>query len=168
MGFHLAELNIGVLRHPWGDPRIAEFANAIDRVNAIAARSPGFVWRLSDIDMDAAQRDPAGALGGDPRVAATLSVWEDLASLERFVWRTVHKRFFARRKEWFAPDQGIRLALWRTPAGHRPSIDEGVARLRALEADGDTDFAFGWSYAKRLYGDERELLPAEKRLETKP
>lgn len=148
MRHHLAEFNIGVLRYDWDDPRTADFANAVDMVNAAAARSPGFVWRLSDEEMDAAQRDPAGALGGDPRTASTLSVWEDLESLERFVWRTVHKRFYDRRKEWFAPGQGLRMVLWRTPEGRRPSVDEAVERLRSRERHGDTDFAFGWSYAK--------------------
>ncbi|MCI4663605.1 MAG: DUF3291 domain-containing protein [Neomegalonema sp.] len=151
MGVHLAEFNIGVLRYPWGDPRIADFANALDQVNAIAARSPGFIWRMPDDDMDAAQRDPSGPLGDNPRTASTLSVWRDLPSLERFVWRTLHKRFFDRREEWFAPGQGVRLVLWRTPEGHRPSIAEAVERLRSLDARGDTDFAFGWEYAKQTY-----------------
>ena len=43
---HLAEFNIGTLKHDWDDPRVADFANNIDRVNAIAQRSPGFVWQF--------------------------------------------------------------------------------------------------------------------------
>jgi hypothetical protein len=41
---HLAEFNFGTLAYPFGDPRIAGFEDAIDQVNDIGARSPGFVW----------------------------------------------------------------------------------------------------------------------------
>src|SRR5262245_44836510 len=45
---HLAQLNIGRIRHPLDDPRMADFVNNLDRVNAIAEHTPGFVWRLQD------------------------------------------------------------------------------------------------------------------------
>ncbi|MGI9475921.1 MAG: DUF3291 domain-containing protein [Hyphomicrobiaceae bacterium] len=149
MPCHLTEFNIGVLRHDWDDPRVADFADGLDQVNAVAARSPGFVWRLPDDDMEAAQCDPAGVLGGNPRTASTLSVWQDVAHLERFVWHTVHKRFFDRRNEWFAPGQGLRLVLWHVPVDHRPTIAEAAGRLAHLETHGDTAHAFGWDWAKR-------------------
>ncbi len=145
---HLAEFNIGTLKHDWDDPRVADFANNLDRVNAIAARSPGFVWRMSDDDMDSAQTDRAGVLGGNPRTASTLSVWEDLASLEAFVWNTVHKKFYDRRGEWYDGDQGLRLVLWHVPAGHRPTIEEAMARYTHLDRFGESDYAFGWKGAR--------------------
>ena len=43
---HIAELNIGRLLHPVGDPRIADFVDNLGRINAMAERMPGFVWRL--------------------------------------------------------------------------------------------------------------------------
>ena len=43
---HLAEVNIGKFRYPTTDPRMAEFMDNLDRINALAERSPGFVWRL--------------------------------------------------------------------------------------------------------------------------
>ena len=45
-GTHLAQLNVGHARFPTDDPRMAEFMGALDAVNALAERSPGFVWRL--------------------------------------------------------------------------------------------------------------------------
>ncbi|MFY0614758.1 MAG: DUF3291 domain-containing protein [Hyphomicrobiaceae bacterium] len=149
MSFHLAEFNTGVLRHDWDDPRIADFADGLDQVNAVAARSPGFVWRLPDDAMEAAQLDPAGPLGGNPRTASTLSVWRDVASLEHFVWHTLHKRFYDRRHDWFAPDQGLRLVLWHVAIGHHPTIAEAASRLAHLDTHGDTPTAFGWTWAKR-------------------
>ena len=100
-GHHLAELNFGELRHDWDDPRVAEFVNGLDMVNALAARSPGFVWRLSDEDMDHEQTSGTGAFGGNPRMASTLSVWQDAASLEHFVWNTVHRQFYDKRALWY-------------------------------------------------------------------
>lgn len=152
-GHHIAELNIGILRHDWDDPRVKDFVDGLDLVNGIAARSPGFVWRMSDEEMDAAQNDPDGPLGGNPRLASTMSVWEDVESLERFVWTTVHRRFYERKAEWYDATDAVRLVLWWVPAGHRPSIAEGVERFRHLERHGDTDFAFGWKHlaAARLW-----------------
>lgn len=143
---HLAEFNIGILRHDWDDPRIAGFQSNLDRVNAIAQRSPGFVWQMGEDDMDAAQNDPAGPLGGNPRTASTLSVWQDADSLRHFVFNTLHKHFLDRRAEWFDPQPGPRLVIWEVAAGHRPSIAEAAARLDLLAREGDTDAAFGWAY----------------------
>lgn len=47
-GTHIAQLNVGHIRYTTDDPRMAEFMNALDAVNALAERSPGFVWRLKD------------------------------------------------------------------------------------------------------------------------
>lgn len=152
-GHHLAEFNLGVLKHDWDDPRIKDFADGVDRVNGVAARSPGFVWRLSDADMEAAQLDPDGPLGGNPRTASTLSVWESVEALEAFVWNTVHKRFYDRKGEWYAPTDALRLVMWWVPEGHRPSVAEAMGRFRRLEAEGDSDAAFGRSHlsAARLW-----------------
>ena len=144
----LAEFNIGVLRHDWDDPRVAEFKNNLERVNGIAQRSPGFVWQLPEEAMDAAQNDADGPLGGNPRTASTLSVWHDLDSLKRFVWNTLHKRFVERRHEWFDPQPGPRLVMWWVPVGHRPDIAEAAERLEHLRVHGDSDHAFGWTHAR--------------------
>ena len=45
---HLAQLNIGRLRHEAADPRMAEFIDNLALVNGLAERSPGFVWRYLD------------------------------------------------------------------------------------------------------------------------
>lgn len=165
-GHHLAELNLGILRHDWDDPRVKAFVDGIDLVNRVAERSPGFVWRMTDDDMDAAQNDPTGALGGDPRMASTMSVWEDVASLEAFVWNTVHRQFFERRAEWFDAVESIRLVMWWVPEGHRPSIGEGMERFRHLETHGDSEHAFGWKYltdAQLWKTQQRDRTAAQRR-----
>lgn len=141
-GSHLAEFNLGILKYDWADPRVADFVNNLDRVNAIAHRSPGFVWQLPPDQME------AGQLGdeGHPRMASSLSVWEDVDSLKHFVWNTVHKKFYDRRAEWYDATDAVRLVLWWVKPGHRPDFSEGIARFRHLETHGDSDHAFGWQW----------------------
>ena len=93
-GHHLAQLNIGRIRYEVDDPRMAGFVDNLASVNAIAERSPGFVWRYTDESGNATSTRP---YDGDPMMAVNMSVWENVESLEKYVWQTVHKRFYARR-----------------------------------------------------------------------
>ena len=77
-----------------------------------------------------------------------LTVWEDVASLENFVFNTVHKQFYDRRAEWFEIMEPAHFVMWWVPVGHRPTLDEAMARLTHLRDKGDSDQAFGWRYLK--------------------
>src|ERR1700740_1621449 len=140
---HLAQLNIGRIRYPLDDPRMADFVNNLDRINAMVEHTPGFVWRLQD---DSGNATAIHAFD-DPRLLVNLSVWESVAALERFVWQTVHKRFYGRRADWFEHFEGPAVALWWVPAGHRPSMEEAVARLDHLKQHGPSEYAFDWQRA---------------------
>lgn len=147
-GSAVAEFNWGRLRYGWDDPRVAPFADAVEAVNAVAARSPGFLWMMPEDAMDAAQCDPNGVFAGDPgfadnRIASTLSVWETTEDLARFTWRTVHGAFAARGGEWFEELPKPTIVLWPVPRDHRPSIEEAMARLTRLAREGPSDQAFG-------------------------
>ncbi len=78
---HLAQFNIGRFRYATDDPRMADFMNNLDLVNALAERSPGFVWRLQDDSGNATQFRPFP----DPQMAVNLSVWDSVEALERYV-----------------------------------------------------------------------------------
>ncbi|OAN79329.1 hypothetical protein A8B82_08040 [Sulfitobacter sp. EhC04] len=147
-GHHLAELNLGILKYDWDDPRVQYFVKGLDLVNGVAARSPGFVWRMDDAEMEFEQTHADGVMGANPRMASTLSVWEDVASLEHFVWNTVHKRFYDRKAEWYDMGASLRFCMWWVPVGHRPTMTEAMARFRHLEDHGPTDHAFGWEHLK--------------------
>jgi hypothetical protein len=138
---HLAQLNIGRVRHALDDPRMADFMNNLARVNALAERSPGFVWRYADASGNATDTRP---FAEDPRMIINMSVWESVEALERFVWQTVHRRFYARKHEWFEKLEGAYFVLWHVAAGHRPSVEEAIARLDHLKTHGPSDYAFGW------------------------
>jgi hypothetical protein len=138
---HVAQLNIGRFRYETDDARMADFMDNLERVNAIAERSPGFVWRYTDATGNATDTRP---FDGDPLMAVNLSVWESIEALEKFVWQTVHKRFYARKHEWFEKFDGSYFVLWHVPAGHRPSVQEAIERLEHLKAHGPSEHAFGW------------------------
>ena len=139
---HLAELNIARLKYTLDDVRVAPFVKALDLVNGIAERSEGFVWRLKDESGNATDIDAFD----DPRVIVNMSVWRDAGSFESFVWKTVHKQFYARRAEWFSIMDKQHFVMWHVEEGHRPDLAEAKERLEALNKHGDSDHAFGWSH----------------------
>ena len=49
---HLAQVNVARAKGPMDGAVMAEFARALDPINLLAERSPGFVWRLQDADGD--------------------------------------------------------------------------------------------------------------------
>jgi hypothetical protein len=140
---HLAELNIGRVRYDLGDPRMAGFVENLGLVNGIAERSNGFIWRLKDETGNATSIRSFD----DPRIILNVSVWESIEALERFVWQTVHRRFYGRRQEWFDRFEGPHFVIWRVPAGYRPTVAEAMERRAHLAANGPSEFAFGWESA---------------------
>jgi hypothetical protein len=155
-GTHLAQLNIGRLVAETDDPRVAEFMAALDRVNGLGKRMPGFVWMMEGSG-EPGTGNTETKIAGDPRYVSNLTVWEDVASLETFVWKTVHRQFYERRAEWFEVLGSMHFVMWWVPAGHRPSLQEGLERLELLESKGDSDAAFGWAHLAeaRLWRDAR-------------
>lgn len=136
---HLAQFNIARIRYPLDDPRMAEFVDNVARVNALAEQIEGFVGRLQDESGHAMNM----TVYGDPAILPNLTLWENAAALERFVWQTLHGRFYRRREDWFEPID-TPLVMWWVAAGHRPSMGEGVARLAMLTTKGPSEQAFGW------------------------
>ena len=124
---HLAELNIGRLLAPTDDPRVAEFMENLDRVNGLGKRMPGFVWMMEGSG-EPGTGNTETKLEGDPQFVANLTVWEDVASLEKFVWGTIHKQFYERRQDWFEVLGEMHFVMWWVPEGHKPALDEAMAR----------------------------------------
>lgn len=144
---HFAELNVGRLLAPTNDPRVAEFMGALDRVNGMGKRMPGFVWMMEGSG-EPGTGNTETKIAGDPQFVANLTVWEDAASLEKFVWQTVHRQFYERRTEWFELLGQMHFVMWWVPVGHKPTLDEALSRLDHLRAHGDSEHAFGWAWLK--------------------
>ena len=158
----LAELNIGRLVAPTDDPRVRDFMVNLDRINVLGKRMPGFVWMMEGSG-EPGQGNTENAIGGDPQFVANLSVWEDAASLETFVWGTIHKQFYERRAEWFEIMGAQHFVMWWIEDGHRPTMDEALERLEHCKTHGDSDHAFGWSHLKdaQLWKDHGCSVAAE-------
>lgn len=136
---HLAQFNIARIKYPLDDPRMREFVGNVERVNGLADKMNGFVWRLKDDSGHAMNM----TVYDDPAILPNLTVWKSAEALERFVFKTVHGRFFQRREDWFEQPEPT-LVMWWVPAGHRPTLDEAVGRLDHLKAHGPSNHAFGW------------------------
>ena len=138
----LAEINIARLKKPLDHPQTAGFTNNLDRINDVAERSEGFVWRYTDESGNATDTQ----IADDPLVIVNVSVWESIEALETFVFGTIHRQFYARRDEWFNTLQSMHFAMWWVEDGTQPTIEEAMERLQHYEAVGSSDQAFGWDY----------------------
>lgn len=139
----LAQINVARLRVPEGDPIVADFFANLDRINALAESSDGFIWRL---------KDEAGNATGiqatpDPLLIINMSVWRDIEALRHFVYRSAHSGIMRRRTEWFEPLGTAHQALWWVEAEQMPTESEGMARLALLREHGPTREAFTFATA---------------------
>jgi hypothetical protein len=154
MTYQLAQLNIGIIRGPMDSPVMADFAANLNRINALAEQTPGFVWRLQTDDGDATALRPFE----NESMLVNMSVWRDADALRRFVYRSDHVDIMRRRAQWFERMSEAFLVLWWVPEGHRPSIGEAVARLQTLRRHGPTAQAFTF----------RQSFPPPDAVESRP
>ena len=85
MGLYLAQINIARAKFPMDDPRMADFVNNIQGINAIADASPGFIWRWIE-EADSRVEE----IFGDWALVVNMSVWESRDALVNFAYRTGH------------------------------------------------------------------------------
>ena len=154
---HLAQLNVARMLGAIDSPVMAEFVAQLDAINALAERSPGFVWRLKTEDGDATAVRPYD----DDRIIVNLTVWESVDALRDYVYRSDHVEVMRRRREWFARMAEAYVVLWWVPAGHVPTVAEAVARLDALRRDGPSPAAFTFRAPFPPPGAEWSPSPAD-------
>ena len=140
--YELAQLNIAVMKEPLDSPGMADFVANLDRINALAESSAGYVWRLQDEDGDATALRPMGE-----NILVNMSVWQNIESLNHYVYKTAHIEIMRRRQEWFERMQEAHFVLWWVPIGHHPTITEASARLDLLRNNGPTAEAFSFRRA---------------------
>jgi hypothetical protein len=138
MKYHMAQVNIGRIKGSLDNPLMSGFVGRLEEINALADRSPGFVWRLQASEGNATYFRPYE----DERILLNMSGWETIEALRHYVYRTAHAELLRQRHDWFEKFAGTYAALWWIPAGHVPSIDEAKRRLAHLERHGATQFAF--------------------------
>ena len=149
--WELVEINVARLRAPLDDPQLADFTNNLDRINALAESSTGFIWRLQTEDGNATAMRPYE----DETVIINVSMWVSVAALGDYVYRSGHVDFLRRKREWFHRFGEAAVALWWVPAGERPTLGRSVPR----RASGQSHRCF----ARHQHRTLDRLLPHSQR-----
>ena len=139
--FQIAQANIARARAPLTDPVMRGFVEKLDYINAVADRSPGFVWRLQTDDGDAT----GIRVFDDPLMILNMSVWESIEDLYEYVYRSDHLGPLKSRSAWFRKMDRPHSVLWWVASGEQPSVPEAERRLRLLERRGPSPEAFTFS-----------------------
>jgi hypothetical protein len=140
--YELAQLNIAVMKEPLESPGMADFVANLERINALAENSPGFVWRLKSDDGDATAFRPLG-----DQTLINMSVWRDVQSLSDYVYKSAHVEIMRRRAEWFERMREAWVVLWWIPRGCRPALEEAIVKLERLRSHGPSSEAFTFRQA---------------------
>lgn len=135
--FHLVHADIAIMRAPLDLPIMAGFVDRMDKIDAEAERSEGYVGQPTPAD-------EAQVYKG--RRLLNLSIWKSVEALERFVHRGNHALALERRSEWFAQREDPNYVLYWVPVGHVPSEEEVDTRLQYLTQHGPTPFAFSFEH----------------------
>src|SRR5882672_8378660 len=130
--YQLAQLNMGIIKGPMDSPIMADFSANLERINALADHTPGFVWRLQTEEGDATAIRPFA----DENMLVNMSVWRDIEALHKYVYSTEHLEIMRRRREWFQRMNEAYLVLWWIRTGHRPTIAEALDKLALLRSRG--------------------------------
>lgn len=129
--YHIAQANILYAVDSLKSETLASFHELALDVDALARKSPGFVFRMESL-VD---------LPENPYML-NISVWETLAALRDFTYRGEHAESLRIRRKWFKPPRGAPSVLWWLPEGSLPDVDESMARLGMLNAKGASQEAF--------------------------
>lgn len=140
--YHLAQLNIATMLSPLESPQMQGFVDNLDRINALADQSSGFVWRLQSEEGDATSLRPFG-----DDVLVNMSVWRDVEALRAFVFSSEHIEIMRQRRSWFERMSDAYMVLWWVEKSHIPPIEEAAERLAHLRKRGATEHAFTFRQA---------------------
>ncbi|MFS8102413.1 DUF3291 domain-containing protein [Lentzea alba] len=142
--FHLAQANITTGLWEFDHWRMRGFTRRVDPINELAQQSPGFVWRPTSDQMTQDMLE----LGRDPMLEAfNLSVWESVEALWDFTFHGVHLEAVQRKAKWFDQETALDV-MWWVPKGHRPTTEEGLAKLELVRENGPTPE--GFNFRKRF------------------
>jgi Domain of unknown function (DUF3291) len=138
--YHLAQVNVGRIVAPLDSEAMAGFVAQLDDINALAERSPGFVWRLKDATGVQAYEDPL--------ILVNVSLWESVEALRQYVYKSSHAAPLRDRSKWFEKPSEAHMAMWWVPVGRIPSVEEARERLEYRRKWGDSvvAFSFGKTY----------------------
>lgn len=144
MQYYLAQVNIAKMLAPIDSPLMADFVANLDRINALAESSDGFIWRLKTEGNNATDIK----VYDDDFIIVNMSVWRDIDSLFAFTYHSSHTEIFKRRREWFEKMSDMYMCLWYVEENKMPTPQDAVDKLDYLRKHGETPHAF--TFKKRF------------------
>ena len=147
----LAFTTFGILVADWNQPLVKGFVDRVQDTYAAAESSDGFIDRARRVDArssstDWGRFDYPRYIREDqyPRVAATLSLWEDIESVFAYAYSGLHGEGLMHSKEWFLNVDWPTYAAWWVEDDHTPNWEEVRLRLETLHENGPTPMAFNF------------------------
>jgi len=139
MGNHqIAQINVAQAKAEMDSDTMSGFVSRLDEINAIADKSPGFIWRLQTEEGDATSI----RIFDDSLLIVNMSVWEDIEALKAFVYKSLHVELIRDREAWFNKLGTAHQALWWIPQSHIPTIQEAKEKLEHIRQHGPSQQAF--------------------------
>ncbi len=138
--YHLAQANIAYGIETLDHPIMSGFVSELDRINALAEKSDGFVWRLKSDEGDAT----AFKIFEDEKIIINMSVWDSIEALRSYVYSSEHLEILKQKRQWFEKPKSAHLALWWIPVGEKPAIDDAKYRLGEIQRIGPSEIAFNF------------------------
>ncbi|NND63612.1 MAG: DUF3291 domain-containing protein [Flavobacteriaceae bacterium] len=154
---NLAQFNIAEALDSIDSPIMADFVANVDRINALADKSLGFVWRYDD---DEGEDLFSLEAYKSKFILVNMSVWKDRTSLFDYVYKSAHVEIYKRKKEWFSKMPKMHMVLWFIEDGDIPTLNEGKQRLEYLQKHGETPYAF--SFKSDFNIEDLEAFHAKK------
>ncbi|MCB4797361.1 DUF3291 domain-containing protein [Neotamlana laminarinivorans] len=135
--YNLAQVNIAKCLAPLNDPIMQGFVNNVQKMNAIADQSEGFIWRLQDED-----KSEVAQIFKDPTLIVNISVWKNIDSLFNYTYKTEHANIFKHKNKWFSKIKSNHMAFWYIPENKIPTLQEAKHKLDYLNKNNSTPYAF--------------------------
>ncbi|KJD34848.1 hypothetical protein PW52_13115 [Tamlana sedimentorum] len=135
--FYLAQVNVAKCKAPLDDPIMQDFVNNVNRINAIADQSEGFIWRL-----EGEEKNEVAQIFQDASLIVNISLWKNLESLFNYIYKSAHVDIFKRKKEWFSKIELSHMAFWYIPESALPTLQEAKHKLDYLNEFGSSPYAF--------------------------
>ena len=128
----IAQMSWGRLKYPLEDKRMIEFDQSLNEVYSLAENHPGFIWRISDHQVELQLTN----LGFDKFISSTVSIWNSVDSLKDYTYNSLHGIYLKKRSEWFKEVEGPQLVIWNIKNDDQPTFKESFDRLAHLKING--------------------------------
>ena len=149
----LAHLNVADPLWPLDDPRMNGFTSEVERVNALASQSAGFLWQMDESE----RTDETVAF--PEHFVVNISAWRSVEDLRRFTFRGDHAKIMKSWRKWFHRPTAAMTVLWWTSADKMPSELEARHKLDCLQTHGPSGEAFDFRFA--LQNPELNLVKSQ-------